>query len=110
MKGWHEHAAISRERQTVTAALYEAKIESKEIVRLLMKHCGVNEQEATNLLLDEKFILFPCRELAHYLVSEHGFLCIRLISPAFPSGLFRISGSFTTIASTRQPGMMYVLW
>ena len=89
MKGWHEHAAISRERQTVTAALYEAKIESKEIVRLLMKHCGVNEQEATNLLLDEKFILFPCRELAHYLVSEHGFLCIRLIClPSITFALF----------------------
>lgn len=58
--------------KTVVAALYEAKVKDNEIIRLLQKYCGVNQDEAINYLQNEKFILFPCRNLFDYLIIEQG--------------------------------------
>lgn len=63
----------SNERKLVTAALYEAKVKDSEIIRILMKICDANREEATNALSNEKFILYPCRELYQYMILEQGF-------------------------------------
>lgn len=62
-----------REKKTIVAALYEAKIEEKEILRLLKKYCNINEEEALNIFQNEKFINAPCRELEQYLLLEKGY-------------------------------------
>lgn len=62
-----------REKKTIVAALYEAKIEAKEILRLIKKYCNINEEEALNIFQNEKFINSPCRELEQYLLLEKGY-------------------------------------
>lgn len=61
------------EIKLVTVALYEAKAKDDEILRVLMKVCNVDKEEAFNALRNEKFMLSPCRELYQYLVLEKGF-------------------------------------
>lgn len=61
------------EIKLVTAALYEAKVKDDEILRVLMKVCNVDKEEAMNAFRNEKFMLSPCRELYQYLVLEKGF-------------------------------------
>ncbi|MEG2379969.1 MAG: hypothetical protein RSB77_07115 [Bacilli bacterium] len=68
-----EHQIELREKQTIVAALYEAKIEEKEILRLIKKYCNINEKEALNIFQNEKFINAPCRELEQYLLLEKGY-------------------------------------
>lgn len=58
--------------KTVVAALYEAKVKDNEIIRLLQKHCEISWDEAVHYLQNEKFILFPCRNLFEYLIIEQG--------------------------------------
>jgi len=62
-----------REQSTIVATLYEAKIEGKEIIRLLKKYCNSNEEEALSIFKNEKFINVPCRELEQYLLLEKGY-------------------------------------
>ncbi|AWK52783.1 hypothetical protein DIC82_18065 [Clostridium beijerinckii] len=62
-----------REKKTIVAALYEAKIDGKEIIRLLKKYCNINEEEGLNIFKNEKFINAPCRELEQYLLLEKGY-------------------------------------
>lgn len=57
----------------VTAALYEAKVKNDEVLRVLMKVCDIDQEEAMNAIQYEKFIWAPCRELYQYLVLEKGF-------------------------------------
>jgi len=68
-----ERRARGNEIKLVTAALYEAKVKDEEILRVLMKVCDADREEATNAFRNEKFKLYPCRELYHYLVLEKGF-------------------------------------
>lgn len=68
-----ERQIENREKKTIVAALYEAKIEEKEILRLLKKYCNINEEEALNIFQKEKFIYAPCRELEQYLLLEKGY-------------------------------------
>lgn len=62
-----------REKKIVVAALYEARIEYEEILRLLKKYCNVNDEEALNRFKNEKFINSPCRRLEQYLLLEKGY-------------------------------------
>ena len=62
-----------REKKTIVAALYEARIEEKEIIRLLKKYCNINEEYALKIFQDEKFINAPCRELEQYLRLKKGY-------------------------------------
>lgn len=57
----------------VTAALYEAKVKDDEIIRILIKVCQTDKQEAINAIQNEKFIFSPCRELHQYLLLDKGF-------------------------------------
>ncbi|MBN2826556.1 MAG: hypothetical protein JXQ26_01105 [Tissierellales bacterium] len=57
----------------VTAALYEAKVKDDEIIRVLMKVCETDKQEAINAIQNEKFMFSPCRELYQYLLLDKGF-------------------------------------
>ncbi len=68
-----ERRARSNEIKLVTAALFEAKVKDEEILRVLMKVCDIDREEATNAFRNEKFILYPCRELYQYLILEEGF-------------------------------------
>ena len=68
-----ESRARSNERKLVTAALYEAKVKDDEIIRVLIKICDVDKEEAVNALRNEKSILSPCRELYKYLILEKGY-------------------------------------
>jgi hypothetical protein len=56
----------------VTAALYEAKVKNDEILRVLMKVCNIDREEAMNAVQNEKFMWSPCRELYQYLILEKG--------------------------------------
>ncbi|MEQ6390336.1 hypothetical protein RZN22_13565 [Bacillaceae bacterium S4-13-58] len=67
-----ERRARSNEIKLVTAALYEAKVKDEEILRVLMKVCDADREEATNAFRNEKFILYPSRELYQYLILEKG--------------------------------------
>ncbi|MBK5240322.1 hypothetical protein [Clostridium sp.] len=86
----------------VTAALYEAKVKDDEILRVLMKVCNVDKEEAMNAFFNEKFMLFPCRELYRYLVLEKGFddhdadVFIRNIARAALAGNAELSKLFPT--------------
>lgn len=68
-----ERRARNNERKLVTAALYEAKVKDDEIIRILMKVCDTDRKQATDALCNEKFILFPSRELYQYMILEQGF-------------------------------------
>lgn len=68
-----ERRARMNDIKLVTAALYEAKVKDDEILRVLMKVCETDRQEAINALQNEKFILSPCRELYQYLILVKGF-------------------------------------
>lgn len=68
-----ERQIRNNEIKLVTAALYEAKVKDDEILRVLMKVCNVDKEEAMKAFCNEKFILSPCRELYQYLVLEKGF-------------------------------------
>ncbi|OIJ16512.1 hypothetical protein BKP45_21135 [Anaerobacillus alkalidiazotrophicus] len=68
-----ERRARSNEIKLVTAALYEAKVKDEEILRVLMKVCYADREEATNAFRKEKFMLYPCRELYQYMILEKGF-------------------------------------
>ncbi len=67
-----ERQIRNNEIKLVTAALYEAKFKDDEILRVLMKVCNVDKEEAMNALRNEKFMLSPCRELYRYLILEKG--------------------------------------
>ncbi|MDQ0175954.1 hypothetical protein [Bacillus chungangensis] len=58
-----ERRARSNEIKLVTAALYEAKVKDEEILRVLMKVCDADTEQATIAFRNEKFMLYPCREL-----------------------------------------------
>ena len=73
MGSLEERLARGNEIKLVTAALYEAKVKDEEILRVLMKVCDADREEATNAFRNEKFMLFPCRELYQYLILEKGF-------------------------------------
>jgi len=68
-----ERRARGNEIKLVTAALYEAKVKDEEILRVLMKVCDADREEATNAFRNEKFMLYPSRELYQYLILEKGF-------------------------------------
>ena len=68
-----ERRAIRNEIKLVTATLYEAKVKDEEILRVLMKVCDADREEATNAFRNEKFMLYSCRELYQYLILEKGF-------------------------------------
>ena len=68
-----ERRIRNNEMKLVTAALYEAKVEYEEILRVLMKVCDIDREEAMAALQKEKFMLSPCRELYQYLLLEKGF-------------------------------------
>ena len=61
-----ERQARGNEIKLVTAALYEAKVKDEEILRVLMKVCDADREEATNAFRNEKFMLYPCRALYQY--------------------------------------------
>jgi len=73
MGSLEERRARGNERKLVTAALYEAKVKDEEILRVLIKVCDIDKEEAVNTLRNEKFILSPCRELYQYLILEKGY-------------------------------------
>lgn len=56
----------------VTAALYEAKVKNDEILRVLIKVCNIDREEAMSAVQNEKFMWSPCRELYQYLILEKG--------------------------------------
>lgn len=64
--------ARAGEMKLVTAALYEAKVNDEEIIRVLMIVCGSGREEAIRVFRNEKFISQPCRKLYQYLVLEKG--------------------------------------
>ena len=68
-----DRRARNNEIKLVTAALYEAKVKNEEILRVLMKVCNADREEATNAFRNEKFMLYPCRALYQYLIPEKGF-------------------------------------
>lgn len=68
-----DRRARNNEIKLVTAALYEAKVKDEEILRVLMKVCNTDREEATNAFRNEKFMLYPCRALYQYLILEKGF-------------------------------------
>jgi len=73
-KGSLEERRIrNKEITLVNAALYEAKVKDEEILRILMKVCDIDREEAMTAFQKEKFMLSPCRELYHYLILEKGF-------------------------------------
>jgi hypothetical protein len=53
----------NNKRKLVTKVLYAAKVKDDEIIRILIKVCDVDKEDAINALCNEKFILSPCREL-----------------------------------------------
>lgn len=57
----------------VTTALYEAKVKDDEIIRVLLKVCETDKNEAISAIQNEKFISAPCRELYQYLLLDKGF-------------------------------------
>ena len=73
LRSLEERRARSDEIKLVTAALYEAKVKDEEILRVLMKVCCTDNEEATNAFRIEKFMLYPCRVLYQYLILEKGF-------------------------------------
>ncbi|SHJ36397.1 hypothetical protein [Parasporobacterium paucivorans] len=73
MSSLEERRARRNEIKLVTAALYEAKVKNEEILRVLMKVCEADREEATSAFQNEKFMLHPCRELYQYLILEKGF-------------------------------------
>jgi hypothetical protein len=68
-----DRRARNNEIKLVTAALYEAKVKDEEILRVLMKVCNADREEAINAFRNEKFMLSPCRALYQYLILEQGF-------------------------------------
>ncbi|WP_407309960.1 hypothetical protein [Desulfosporosinus sp. SB140] len=67
-----ERQIRNNEIKLVTAALYEAKVKDDEILRVLMKMCDIDREEAMTAFQNEKFMLSPCRELYQYLILEKG--------------------------------------
>lgn len=67
-----ERLARENEIKLVTAALYEAKVNYDEILRVLMKVCNIDREEAMTVFQHEKFMLSSCRELYQYLILEKG--------------------------------------
>lgn len=63
----------NNEIKLVTAALFEAKVEDGEILRVLMKVCDIEREKAMTALQKEKFMLSPRRNLYQYLILEKGF-------------------------------------
>lgn len=51
--------ARNNEIKLVTAALYEEKVKDEEILRVLIKVCNADREEATNAFRNEKFMLYP---------------------------------------------------
>ena len=73
----HEESAVSDEYinglYRMTAALYEAKVDEDEIIRLIQKYYEITNSEAEEVIRIEKQILRPCRLLEEYLKREKGF-------------------------------------
>lgn len=67
-----ERRARMDDIRLVTAALYEANVKDDEIVRVLIKVCETDRQEAINAIQYEKFMLSPCRELYQFLLLDKG--------------------------------------
>jgi hypothetical protein len=68
-----ERRIRNNEIKLVTEALYEANVKDDEILRVLMKVCNVDKENAMNALRNEKYMQSPCRKLYQYLVLEKGF-------------------------------------
>ena len=43
-----------REKKMAVAVLYEAKVKDDEILRILQKFCNIDNEEAVNVLQNEK--------------------------------------------------------
>ncbi|MEQ6378452.1 hypothetical protein RZN25_16695 [Bacillaceae bacterium S4-13-56] len=67
-----EHFVSNDEIKLMTAALYEAKVKDDEILRVLMKVCDMDREQAMNAFQNEKFIYSPCEKLYQYLILEKG--------------------------------------
>ncbi len=73
----HEENAVKDEYinglYRMTAALYEAKVDENEIIRLIQKYYEITNSEAEEALRIEKQIMCPCRLLEEYLKRENNF-------------------------------------
>ncbi|OFK61211.1 hypothetical protein HMPREF2811_03200 [Globicatella sp. HMSC072A10] len=73
----HEDDAVQQERyngaKILTEALFEAKINDDEIIRLLQKYYFLSEEECEKLMISERTVNLPCKELETYLVRSEGY-------------------------------------
>ena len=73
----HEENAVYEERimglHRMTAALYEARVDDNEIIRLIQKYYEISFSDAEEVLRNEKWIMHPCRLLEEYLKREQGY-------------------------------------
>ncbi len=68
-----EQTIEHREKKMAVAVLYEAKVKDDEIIRILQKFCNIDNEEAVDILQNEKIIEAPCRKLTQFLLLEKGF-------------------------------------
>lgn len=73
----HEEKAVYEEQvmglHRMTAALYEAKVDDNEIIRLIQKYYEISFSDAEEVLRNEKWIMHPCRLLEDFLKREQGY-------------------------------------
>jgi len=87
----HEDEVIQEERFNgaviLTEALLEAKIKDNEIIRLIQKYYILNEEEAEKLVISERTVNLPCKELESYLVRSEGFTRDEAINFIYEKGI-----------------------
>jgi hypothetical protein len=87
----HEDDAVQEERFNgaviLTEALLEARVKDDEIIRLIQKYYFSNEEEAERLLISEKTVNLPCKELEAYLVRSEGYTRDEAIDFIFEKGI-----------------------
>lgn len=86
-----EDDAVQEERFNgtviLTEALLEARVKDDEIIRLIQKYYFLSEEEAERLLISEKTVNLPCKELETYLVRSEGYTRDETIDFIFEKGI-----------------------
>lgn len=87
----HEDEVIQEEifngAVILTEALLEAKIKDNEIIRLIQKYYILSEEEAEKLVISERTVNLPCKELESYLVRSEGFTRYEAINFIYEKGI-----------------------
>lgn len=87
----HEDEAVQEERFNgaviLTEALLEARVKDNEIIRLVQKYYFLSEEESERLMISEKTVNLPCKELEAYLVRSEGYTRDEAVDFIFEKGI-----------------------